>query len=77
MERFLGDLAMEQGWTPKYDAKPSGKRVLVIGGGPSGLSAAYHLTRLGHAVTIHEADLQAAVIDLARLFGRRAPQVGV
>ena len=34
---------------------PSGKRVLVVGAGPSGLSAAYHLTRLGHAVTIHEA----------------------
>ena len=33
----------------------SGKRVLVVGAGPSGLSAAYHLTRLGHQVEIHEA----------------------
>ena len=33
----------------------SGKRVLVVGAGPSGLSAAYHLARLGHQVEIHEA----------------------
>ncbi len=55
MERFLGDLATSEGWTPAVEAPPSGKRVLVVGAGPSGLSAAYHLTRLGHAVEIHEA----------------------
>ena len=55
VERFLGDQAILRGWTPRFDAEPSGKRVLVIGAGPSGLSAAYHLKRLGHAVTIREA----------------------
>ena len=55
VERFLGDYAIEKGLTPAYEAVPSGKKVLVIGAGPSGLSAAYHLTRLGHAVTIREA----------------------
>ena len=45
----------QEGWTFKTEAKPSGKRVLVIGAGPSGLSAAYHLARMGHAVEIHEA----------------------
>jgi NADPH-dependent glutamate synthase beta subunit-like oxidoreductase len=55
VERFLGDQAIEHGWTVDRAAAPSGKRVLVVGAGPSGLSAAYHLTRLGHGVTIHEA----------------------
>ena len=54
VERFLGDLALEQGW--QFDAPPlrSGKRVLVIGAGPCGLSAAYHLSRLGHEVEIRD-----------------------
>jgi formate dehydrogenase (NADP+) beta subunit len=55
VERFLGDLASAEGWTLPVNAPPTGKRVLVVGAGPSGLSAAYHLTRLGHTVEIHEA----------------------
>lgn len=54
VERFLGDYAIEQGWQVEPGVA-TGKRVLVVGAGPSGLSTAYHLARLGHAVTVIEA----------------------
>jgi len=54
VERFLGDLALEQGWQFAPPPARSGKRVLVIGAGPSGLSAAYHLAKLGHEVEIRD-----------------------
>ena len=55
VERFLGDRALEEGWTVRPAHSPSGKRVLVVGAGPSGLSTAWHLALLGHKVVIHEA----------------------
>ncbi|HEY6224327.1 MAG TPA: NAD(P)-binding protein [Gemmatimonadales bacterium] len=58
VERFLGDRAIAAAWMPDA-ASPSGKRILIVGAGPSGLAAAYHLARLGHAVEIRDAGAQA------------------
>ena len=55
VERFLGDHALEKGWAIPAPEKESGFKVLIIGAGPAGLSAAYHLRRLGHAVTVRDA----------------------
>ncbi|MBK7684742.1 MAG: NAD(P)-binding protein [Rhodocyclaceae bacterium] len=55
VERFLGDEALKQGWAFAPVSVDSGKRILVVGAGPSGMSAAYHLRRLGHHVTVQDA----------------------
>ena len=55
VERFLGDLALEKGWVPKINVEPTGKKILVVGAGPSGLSAAWHLALMGHEVEIRDA----------------------
>lgn len=55
VERFLGDEAIKRGWKFDAPAAASGRRVLVVGAGPAGLSAAYQLARMGHRVSIFEA----------------------
>ena len=55
VERFLGDEALKRGWVFDKPAQKTGKRVLIVGAGPSGLSAAYHLARAGHEVVMRDA----------------------
>ncbi|MDA8235314.1 MAG: NAD(P)-binding protein [Clostridia bacterium] len=54
LEQFLGDLAIEKGWSLPKPSQEMEERVAVIGGGPAGLSCAYQLRKAGYQVTIFE-----------------------
>ena len=57
VERYIGDLAIAEKWpAAERKAFKTGKRIMVVGAGPGGLTAAYHLTLLGHEVEIFEED---------------------
>lgn len=60
VERHLGDSALHEGWAlPATTPATGAARVAVVGAGPAGLSCAWQLLRLGHRVTVLEAETQA------------------
>jgi len=57
LKRFVADWCMTNKIEMKFCKEPStGKKIAVVGGGPAGLTAAYFLTRMGHEVTVFEAE---------------------
>jgi glutamate synthase (NADPH/NADH) small chain len=55
LERYLADWEREHGFQMPEKAKPTGKKVAVVGAGPAGLTAAADLVKLGHEVVMFEA----------------------
>ena len=55
LERYTADTAKELGIRPENHSVPNGKKVAVIGAGPSGLTCAGDLAKLGYEVRIFEA----------------------
>lgn len=74
VERYIGDEAIRQKWPVQFRAYTTGKKVLVIGAGPSGLSAAYHLGRMGHEAVIYEAGEQAGGLMWSGIPDYRLPK---
>lgn len=57
LKRFVADWCMAGKIDLKIERQPAtGKNIAIVGGGPSGLTAAFFLARKGHAVTIFEAN---------------------
>lgn len=55
LERFVGDMALEQGWDFPSVSHSKAEAIAIVGGGPAGLAAAFHLRRKGYPVTVIEA----------------------
>src|SRR5262249_5772587 len=76
IDRFLGDMALEKGWTVPVGA-PTGKRVLVVGAGPAGLSCAYHLRPPGHDVEIRDGNEEPGGMMRYGMPAYRLPREGL
>ncbi|HQR10857.1 MAG TPA: NAD(P)-binding protein [Casimicrobiaceae bacterium] len=76
LDRFLGDLANEKGWQVAVKAS-TGKRVLVVGAGPAGLTCAYHLRRMGHYVEIRDASPEPGGMMRYGIPQYRLPRAGL
>jgi len=75
IERFLGDAAIREDWPyPVPELADDAPEVAVVGAGPAGLSAAYHLRRLGHRVALYDRYGEAGGMLALAIPGYRLPR---
>jgi glutamate synthase (NADPH/NADH) small chain len=55
LERWIGDRAINEGWSARREIQPNGFRVGIVGSGPAGIACAADLAKAGCAVTVFEA----------------------
>ncbi len=77
LERFVADWSRENGFVPEAPETGNGKRVAVIGSGPSGLTCAGDLAKMGYEVTIFEALHEPGGVLMYGIPEFRLPKDGV
>jgi len=55
LERWIGDMAIEEGWSSSVEIEPNGKKVSIVGSGLAGLSCAADMAKAGCEVIVYEA----------------------
>jgi glutamate synthase (NADPH/NADH) small chain len=55
LERFVGDMAIDEGWSSSPVIEPNGYRVAIVGAGPAGIACAADMAKAGCEVVIYEA----------------------
>lgn len=76
LKRYAADVEFKEHKTPRVKTRDtkSGKKIAIIGGGPAGLTAAYHLARMGHSPTVFEALPEAGGMLMWGIPGYRLPK---
>jgi len=74
LEQYVGDWAIDNKLTVKGPSVETGKKIAIVGGGPAGLAAAFHLRQRGHAVTVFESNNKLGGMMRYGIPGYRTPR---